>query len=1030
MPAPYAPPRTGVPRLTPVLAKILIALTTFVFSSLSAPAQTANLVATPVNSNQRVELLGQRAPWALPEHIQNAMPGDTMFGHVMLVLKRSSQQQQAFEAFLRQLQEPSSPNYHHYLTPLQLGQEFGVSEYDIAAVCAWLTSQGLLVNSVSNSRMMIDFGGTASQIGSAFRTEMQYYSVNGERRIGPAGNPQIPAALAPVIQAVSGLYSVNDRTYHGAKQATVPLPAGSDTPAFTICDGGTCSHFVTPQDFSVIYNLGAVEVGGAGQTIAIIGRAEVYPPDIENFASLTGISLQPPNVILPPGGLDPGAPAGAGGTASGDQVEATIDVMRAGSVAPQANIDLVVSADGTGVNGIRVAAQYVVDSDPVIAQVMNVSFGACEADRTQADVDFWDSTFSQGAAEGISSFVASGDAGAAGCDTYFATPPTTQVLSPNYICSSSYSTCVGGTEFNDVSDPSLYWSQSNGGFLGSALSYIPEGGWNEPLNNEGDTQAAASGGGVSSYIATPSWQVGAGVPGTKGRYTPDIAFNSAAHDGYFGCLAAGGGSCVVDNGSFEFEYFFGTSCAAPSMAGITALLNQQTGTPQGQLNPRLYQLAANPPNQAFNDVTVATSGVTGCTVNTPSMCNNSTPSPTGLTGGLAGFLVNTGYDEVTGWGSINVGNLFRGWTATSPTQVSIASNNNPAPLGTYVTFTSYVTTDGTNPPTGNVTFYDGTTVIGMGTLNGSQEATTATNSLAAGTHSITAIYQGDGSNEASQSQVLTQSISGPTFNWVVNGSATGSVMAGQSVTYSLTATPSGGGVFASNVTFSCSGLPDPTVTCSFSPSSISAGLGQGTTTLTITTTGPNSVPQGQTRQIRGRRVSWMPFALPFAGIVVVGYRSRKLSRRTSILWLSISLILIGTFVACGGLSSSSPVTVVAGAGVPASLFPNDAAHNWPPQTAQFSATVGNASNTAVTWSVTTPNGGTINANGLYTAPTIAAGLPSTVTITATSVADPSKSAPVQETLTPTTVPGTYQNIMVNASESITVNSAPVTLVVN
>ena len=61
------------------------------------------------------------------------------------------------------------------------------------------------------------------------------------------------------------------------------------------------------------------------------------------------------------------------------------------------------------------------------------------------------------------------------------------------------------------------------------------------------------------------------------------------------------------------------------MAGITALLNQKEGSAQGLLNPNLYTLAATPANNVFNDVTVATSGVTGCVVTTPSMCNNSTP---------------------------------------------------------------------------------------------------------------------------------------------------------------------------------------------------------------------------------------------------------------------------------------------------------------------------------------------------------------------------------------------------------------------
>jgi hypothetical protein len=97
------------------------------------------------------------------------------------------------------------------------------------------------------------------------------------------------------------------------------------------------------------------------------------------------------------------------------------------------------------------------------------------------------------------------------------------------------------------------------------------------------------------------------------------------------------------------------------MAGIAALLNQKTGGAQGNLNPRLYALAATGGN-VFHDVNVATSGVVGCDVNTPSMCNNSTPGPSGLSGGLAGFLVGPGYDLATGLGSIDVANLLAQWS--------------------------------------------------------------------------------------------------------------------------------------------------------------------------------------------------------------------------------------------------------------------------------------------------------------------------------------------------------------------------------
>ena len=1007
--------------------------------SMPARSQTADLVNAPVDPAIRVVLKGQHAPWALPQNSQGPVAGDTMLEHLISVVKRSPQQQKAFEQFLEQLQDPASPNYHRFLTPVEVGERFGASEHDIDAISQWLRSQGLRVNSVANSRMMIDFSGSASLVGAAFATEMRYYVVNGEQRMATAGDPQIPAALAGVIQSVSGLNTVNDHPYHGAGQAHVPAK-GADLPALTDCNGTTCEYFVTPQDFGIIYDLGYGVYDGNGQTIAIIGRARVYDADLQNFESLTGTLSTLPTVIVPPNGEDPGQPAGTGGTASGDQLEATLDVMRAGSVAPGATIDLIISADNgaIGLNGIRVAAAYVVDTNPVPAQIMNISFGACEADRTLSDVQFWDTLFSQGAAEGISTFVVSGDAGAAGCDTYFKTPPATQIASPNYICASSYSTCVGGTEFADTADPNLYWSQTNGGYLGSAMSYIPEGGWNEPLNSSGATQAASSGGGFSSYIATPSWQTGTGVPGTQGRYTPDIAFTASAHDGYFGCLAASSGAhpgdCVVRNGEFYFEYFYGTSAAAPDMAGITAMLDQILGGPQGELNQRLYLLAANPANEVFHDVTVATSGVSDCVVTTPSMCNNSTPSPTGPTGGLAGYLVTAGFDEVTGLGSIDVANLVASWTANSATTTTVTSNGNPAPLGAYVSFTATVTTAGANPPTGMVTFNDGTTFLyeqSLSTLNGSQVALFTTNALAVGSHSITAIYHGDANNAASASSVLNQTITAPSFTWVATGSTSATTLSGQSATYNFTATPTGIATFAANVTFSCSGLPDATVSCSFNPTQINERFGSTSVQVTIATTGPNAAAGNKLRRVAGKRTPWLPLTLPLAGIVMLGFARRRISKYSAIAGVCVSLAMLGLLVACGGGGSGGPppVSVTVNQGTPSSLFPNDAADAWPAQTAQFTATVSNTSNTAVTWVVTTPNGGTINANGLYTAPTVASGLPAIATITATSQADPTKSGSGQETLNAATIPGTYSNITVTATESTTVLSLPVTLTV-
>jgi subtilase family serine protease len=249
-----------------------------------------------------------------------------------------------------------------------------------------------------------------------------------------------------------------------------------------------------------------------------------------------------------------------------------------------------------------------------------------------------------------------------------------QTASINYICSSSYVTCVGGTEFADTSSAGSYWSAQNGSGQSSAVSYIPEGAWNEPTSGS-KYVAAGTGGGASAYIAKPSWQTGAGVPADGMRDVPDVSLSSATHDGYLACLAYADGDCSQQ----RFEVFGGTSAAAPGMAGIVALMNTATGSATGNVNPLLYRLAADTSNGVFHDVTQATAGVSGCTVSIPSMCNNSTPSATGLTGGLAGFEVAAGFDQSTGWGSVDGAKLI----AASMTTGGSSSGSSQTGAGSF-----------------------------------------------------------------------------------------------------------------------------------------------------------------------------------------------------------------------------------------------------------------------------------------------------------------------------------------------------------
>jgi subtilase family serine protease len=660
---------------------ILLALLSLAVPSISAQIVQADRVTIQPEMAPSVRLAGHIPRWANPAADAGPVAADTNL-HLTFVLSRAPQLQAAFTQLLADQQDPASPRYHQWLTPQQVGELYGPTQHDIDALTAWLTSRSLAPSELSPSRIFLTVSGPVSAVSVALSTSFHSFTLNGEPRLSTTQEPALPAALAAIVQSIAGLSDTPIQPM-GHGQA-VSASSSVAEPRFT----NNSSHYVTPGDFATIFDLNTPYLAGftgVGQKVAIIGRSRVVATDISEFETNTGLPSNSPNTIVPGTGPDPGL------SGNGDESEATMDVQRVLGTAPSAQVDLVVLPNSGG--GVFTAAQYEVNTlnDPV----MNISFGSCEASTGSAGVKSWDSLFSQAASQGISVLVCAMDSGAATCDTEFATPPATQQLSINAICSSSYATCAGGTEFADTANPSLYWSSSNKSGLTSALSYIPEGAWNEP-GSAGSYVVASGGGGASIYIAKPSWQTGTGVPADGARDVPDISYPSAAHDGYYGCYALGNGDCANN----RYEYFYGTSNAAPAMAGVAALLNQRTGARQGNLNPTLYRLAATPANNVFHDTTVATSGISGCSASVPSMCNNSTPSPTALTGGLVGYLLTAGYDQVTGWGSIDGNNLLNavgnsGFAiAAAPSTLTLtagATTGNSATL-TYISLSSFAET--------------------------------------------------------------------------------------------------------------------------------------------------------------------------------------------------------------------------------------------------------------------------------------------------------------------------------------------------
>jgi hypothetical protein len=241
--------------------------------------------------------------------------------------------------------------------------------------------------------------------------------------------------------------------------------------------------------------------------------------------------------------------------------------------------------------------------------------------------------------------------------------------------------------------------------------------------------------------------------------------------------------------------------------------------------------------------------------------------------------------------------------ATTTTLVASATT---ATAGTNLTFTATVAASpGSGTPTGTVTFMDGTATLGLGTLNASGQASSATSLLAAGGHSITAVYPGDSNFASSTSSAVTVTIQAD-FG-ISLSSTSGSATAGKSVMTAISITPSGG--FNQQVSFSCSGLPAG-ATCSFSPATVTPNGSAAQTTLTIQTSQQQSFLQPESNPHAA-----MTLALLGGGLLCFGsfFRKRKWG-----LNLTLLCLIVAGVVGCGGSSTpkttTSTITVTATAG--------------------------------------------------------------------------------------------------------------------
>ncbi len=824
----------------------------------AALASPTSLITQPINESQLTVLKGNTHPLARPQFDLGTAPATLPLQRMLLVMKRSPQQESALERLLSDQQDKSSPNYHKWLTPEEYGRQFGPSDADIRTITAWLQSHGFQVGS-TKGRTVLEFSGSASQVQEAFHTTIHKYVVNEEQHWANANNPSIPSALTPAVAGISTLHNFlkkpQIRVFEHPVAFKVIPQHGQPEITFPAQNGQPATHALGPQDYATIYTSPAFSnpnLAGQGVVIGVIARSNLYnvngpANDVGDFRANFLLPFTNTDILL--NGPDPGDLGG------GEEAEVTLDATWSGAVATQAVVQVVVSATTNTTDGIDLSEMFIVENN--LADIMTESFSSCELYATDGQLAFTYGLAQQAAAQGITYLVSTGDNGAAGCDDP-SEPPATHPVSVNFLASTPFNISVGGTMFNEHGQDGTYWG-TEPPLTESAISYIPEDVWNESgataglwASSGGASAGNVLGGGTTPGIPKPYWQSGvAGIPNDSVRDLPDVALTAAGHDPYLLCLEA---SCPQG-----FIYFVsGTSAAAPSFAGIMALvdgqmanLNPSQGPRQGQANYVLYRLAASQASSLSQCNASNTSALPAntCIFNDVTVGNNAVPGEPNYGLSTADYQAGVGFDLATGLGSVNVTNLVNQWnsvtflpTATTLSLTPTVNITHGSSVGVDI---SVSPSSGTGSPSGDVSLLAATgaifnmqTGVDFFTLSGSSTVVSSTSQLpGGGPYNVTARYAGD--------SIYAPSISNPVSITVSPESSTTTVSV-------LTVNPQGialpftGGPFGSFVYLradvagaSGSGIPTGSVTFLDNGAPLVAA-----SSLTLNSQGNTATPNG------------------------------------------------------------------------------------------------------------------------------------------------------------------------------------------
>jgi uncharacterized repeat protein (TIGR01451 family) len=449
----------------------------------------------------------------------------------------------ALSNLLQQVYDPSSTNYHKYLTPDQFTARFGPTAQDYQSVIDFATRNGLVVSGTYSNRLLVDVTGKVSDIQKAFHVAFHTYRHPTESRdfYAPDTEPTVDSSL-PILH-ISGLdnYYV---PHPNLKMRTLAQKAGA-APGTGSGPGGAYEG----KDFRSAYVPGTT-LTGKGQNIALLQFDGYYPSDIAAYATQIGLTNVPQLVVVP---IDGGVPT----PTSFGNPEVSLDIEMVLSMAPGVSNIYVYEAPNPS-PWEDILNRMVSDN---LAKQISSSWGGGGPDPVAEQI------FQQMALQGQSYYNASGD-----YDAYTGAIP--------FPSDSPYITVVGGTTLT----------------TGQTASYTSETVWNWGIEFGDD--GVGSSGGISPTYSIPSWQTNINMPVRGGSQTmrniPDVALTG---DNVW--VIYGGGQTGAFGGTSCASPLWGSFTAL-----INEQARNDGHAPVGFINPALYAIAAGA-NYAncFHDIT-------------------------------------------------------------------------------------------------------------------------------------------------------------------------------------------------------------------------------------------------------------------------------------------------------------------------------------------------------------------------------------------------------------------------------------------